>query len=75
VVASVVIGQNNALVANDAEAAAQTSWRGGDSLFVIGNGADGGTPSNALEVLKNGTVTIKTVPAQGGIDMGVYDAQ
>jgi hypothetical protein len=37
------------------------SWVATDPLFIIGNGANAGSPSNAMTVLKNGNVGIGTV--------------
>ena len=65
--ASLVVGKNNALTATPAH-------------FIVGKGASPSDPSNALEVLANGTVNIPgianigKVPARGGISMGRYTA-
>ena len=65
--ASLVVGKNNALTATPAH-------------FIVGKGASPSDPSNALEVLANGTVNIPgianigKVPARGGISMGSYTA-
>ena len=65
--ASLVVGKNNALTASPAH-------------FIVGNGASASAPSNALEVLANGTVNIPgtanigKVPERGGISMGSYTA-
>lgn len=41
--------------------AGQDTWRGEDNLFVIANGTDTNTRSNAMTILKNGYVGINTV--------------
>jgi hypothetical protein len=66
-----VIGQCNAVVGGDADGAARYTWRPGDSLFVIGNGTSSSTPSNALEVKKDGSIKMQR---QGDILMGDFTA-
>ena len=51
-----VIGQFNTAYAP----ASTTVWNAADRLFVIGNGTNNGTRSNAVTVLKNGNVGIGT---------------
>jgi hypothetical protein len=60
---SVALGQYNAAMGTEtvpAEVtAARTTWRGSDSLFVIGNGTGDTARSNALALKKNGELTLK----------------
>jgi hypothetical protein len=51
--ASVVLGRYNQVASGQTT----SSWVASDQLFVIGNGTSG-SPSNALEVKKDGVVTI-----------------
>ena len=48
------------LFASNYTPASTTTFDAGDRLFAIGNGADAGSRSNALTVLKNGNVGIGT---------------
>lgn len=76
--ASVAIGQYNAKASassdEDTNTQARTTWRGPDTLFVIGNGTGAGaTPlNNAFLVKKDGTIVIQK---QGDISMGTFTAQ
>lgn len=76
---SVVVGSWNAAVSGETYfqlesgvnkeftySAAKTSWRGTDSLFVVGNGTATNARSNALVVTKNGAVTIPSGPLTVG---------
>ncbi|MGI8604979.1 MAG: hypothetical protein ACR2OZ_18570 [Verrucomicrobiales bacterium] len=71
--ASIAGGRYNAPVGTENntsdQSAARTTWRDGDSLFVIGNGTSNTARSNALVVKKDGQVEIMKVPAKGGIPM------
>jgi Hep_Hag. len=51
-----VIGSNNTTY----DVGSMNSWNTSDRLFVIGNGANSSSPSNAVTVLKNGNVGIGT---------------
>lgn len=64
---SVVLGQYN----QSAGGQNTGSWVNSDQLFVIGNGSSG-SPSNALEVKKDGTLIIPK--RQGDISMGSFTA-
>lgn len=66
--ASVAFGRFNTVPAGQDP----NSWVASDQLFVIGNGTSDTSRNNALEVKKDGTVTIQKVPAKGGINMGIY---
>jgi hypothetical protein len=61
--ASLVIGQYNVV------SGTTTSWVATEPVFVIGNGASSGSPSNALTVLKNGNVGIGTTNPQATLDV------
>jgi hypothetical protein len=73
------VGTFNAPVNDEDDAQAtpspKTHWRAGDPVFVVGNGSGAGpTPrSNALVVLKDGTVIIPK--RQGDISMGAFTTQ
>lgn len=60
-----VVGQYNVLPSSPNA----TAWAAADPLFVIGNGTAAGTRSNAMTVLKNGAVLIKS---SGDLSMGSY---
>jgi hypothetical protein len=72
---SVVLGRYNVIAGNSA------FWVATDPLFVIGNGANAGSPSNAMTVLKNGNTGIGTAaPLQrlevnGGIKLNTAAAR
>jgi len=46
---------------------AATSFNSDDRLFVIGNGLNDGTRSNAVTVLKNGNISIKGIVTAGDV--------
>lgn len=70
---SMAVGRYNAPVGTENVSseltAARTTWRSGDSLFVVSNGTSSSARSNALVVKKNGEVEIGKIPAKGGIPM------
>lgn len=76
--ASTAIGQYNAKASStsdeDINIAARTTWRGQDTLFVVGNGTGTSSAqrSNAFLVKKDGTIIIKK---QGDIPMTGFESQ
>ncbi|MEO6131132.1 MAG: tail fiber domain-containing protein, partial [Saprospiraceae bacterium] len=54
--AAVVIGQYN-----DTTTLSPTNWNSLDPVFVVGNGLNSGSRGNAMTVLKNGNVGIRTI--------------
>ena len=71
---SMVVGQFNDVTPGEWDAAAKTTWRPADPLFVVGNGLSPSMTKNALVITKDGTVNIYKVPPKGGISMGIYTA-
>ncbi len=69
---------------NDTTLASRSVWVGTDPVFMIGNGFNAGTRSNAMTVLKNGNIGIGTIspthtlhvvnndPGDGGYTEGVF---
>lgn len=49
--------------------ASATSYNSNDRIFTVGNGADGANKSNALTILKNGNVGIKTTSPTQRLDI------
>jgi hypothetical protein len=47
------------------------AYAGISTAFVVGNGTSS-VRSNSFHVAKDGTVTIKKIPPQGGISMGTF---
>ena len=72
---TVVVGAYNASSPAENDSEAPWVWRPADPLFVVGNGTSASARKNAMVITKDGTVTIKKVPAQGGISMGDYWAE
>jgi hypothetical protein len=62
---SVVIGRWNVIEGNS------TSWQGTDPVFVVGNGTSDTARTNAMKILKDGSVLI---PAKGDLSMGSFTA-
>jgi len=66
--ASLVVGMNNVME----PATPATGSGAADPLFVVGNGANTSSRSNAFVVYKNGDIKIKKV--QGDISVGIFSA-
>lgn len=60
---SVVLGRYNVI------SGTTDSWVDTDPVFIIGNGASAGSPSNAMTVLKNGQVGIGRTPAANELEV------
>jgi hypothetical protein len=69
---SFVIGTYNLGLSSTGAAASATTWVPTDPLFEVGNG-NGGTPSDALVVYKNGNVTAQgVISSAAGGDIPMY---